>query len=100
MGAYQRVDVALNESTDAFSAVQQSDYNVTDASYIKLRNVSLSYSLPAARAAKYKIGGASVFLRTQNLLTITNYKGSDPETQNYFTIPPVFTLLAGLSLTF
>ena len=50
----------------------QSDAIVSDASYIKLKNVELSYKLPL----KFN---ATLFVSATNLLTITNWDGQDPE---------------------
>jgi hypothetical protein len=48
--------------------------------YIRLRNVTLSYSLPKNIIDRAKISNARFFVSGVNLLTITNYKGVDPET--------------------
>ncbi|PIF02233.1 MAG: hypothetical protein CR996_01255 [Draconibacterium sp.] len=47
-----------------------------DGSYIKIRNISLAYSIPKD---KLKIGDLRIVLSGQNLITFTNYKGFDPE---------------------
>lgn len=57
--------------------VTYSDYYLEDASFVKLDNVSLSYSIPVKN--KDFLKGATVYLTGQNLLTITGYKGVDPE---------------------
>lgn len=49
---------------------------IQDGSYVKLRNISLAYSIPKE---KLKIGDLRIVLSGQNLLTITDYKGFDPE---------------------
>jgi TonB-linked SusC/RagA family outer membrane protein len=49
---------------------------VQDGSYVKLRNISLTYSIPKE---KLKIGDLRIVLSGQNLLTFTDYKGFDPE---------------------
>jgi hypothetical protein len=72
--------------------------NYSDASFIRLRNVSLSYNFPAARLRKINIQGLRVYLLAQNLLTISNYKGADPEIQNLRRLPSLQTLTAGLQL--
>jgi TonB-linked SusC/RagA family outer membrane protein len=51
-----------------------------DGSYIRLKNVSLSYNIPRNILAKTTfIKGAKVAVNAQNLFTITNYTGLDPE---------------------
>jgi TonB-dependent starch-binding outer membrane protein SusC len=53
--------------------------NVEDGSYLRLQNVSLSYNLPKRFINKIKVSNAKFYLLGQNLLTITNYSGYDPE---------------------
>ena len=56
-----------------------SDRYVEDGSYLKIQNVSLSYSLPEAVNKKLHINGLRVSANVQNLYTFTNYSGYDPE---------------------
>jgi TonB-dependent starch-binding outer membrane protein SusC len=51
-----------------------------DGSYIRCRNISLSYNIPGNVLARTSfIKGAKVTVNAQNLFTITNYSGLDPE---------------------
>lgn len=77
-----------------------SDALLVDASYARLQNLSISYTLPAKWAGKYLAQYSRIYLQGQNLLTITGYKGADPETQNLTALPPVRFLTAGLQITF
>lgn len=54
-------------------------FNLQDASYIKLRNISLQYAIPQKWVSKFKLHEASVSLTGNNLYTWTNYIGLDPE---------------------
>ncbi len=58
---------------------------VEDGSFLKLRELSLSYTLPPALFAAAGIGvrGAQLSLSGRNLLTFTNYTGLDPEVSNF-----------------
>lgn len=57
---------------------------VEDGSYLRLKNITLSYSLPAKILGYTKvIKGLKVGVGAQNLLTITGYKGYDPEVGSY-----------------
>lgn len=71
-----------------------------DASFIRLKNISLAYNLPLSILKRFKISAAKAYLNAQNLLTITRYKGLDPETQNAFVLPPLKTIVAGIKITF
>ncbi len=81
------------EATTAFYNFIQSDAAISDASYIRLKNAAISYSLPLG-----KLSG-KVFLQGQNLITFTNFKGGDPEQFSGFT-PPLRWLGGGFQLTF
>jgi hypothetical protein len=66
------------------------DYNVIssrfveDGSYLKLKNISLSYSIPAKYIGYTKIvKGLRATLGAQNVFTLTHYKGYDPEVGSY-----------------
>ncbi len=56
-----------------------SSWFVEDGSYIRLKNISLSYSLPSRLASKISMRGLRATVSAQNLFTITNYSGYDPE---------------------
>lgn len=68
-----------------YSGVQSyvgSTYYLQDASYLRLKNVVLSYDLPTALAKKVGTNGIGVYLSGDNLFTITKYEGGDPERAN------------------
>lgn len=53
---------------------------VQNASYVRLKNVSFSYTVPPSLFTKVPfIKGLTVYAQGQNLLTFTGYKGTDPE---------------------
>jgi hypothetical protein len=52
---------------------------INDASYTKLREISLSYNLPGSFANRLGAARASVSIAGRNLHTWTNYKGLEPE---------------------
>jgi TonB-dependent starch-binding outer membrane protein SusC len=57
----------------------ESSRYVSDASYIRLRTVTLGYDLPASLLSKLNVTKLRVYASAVNLLTITDYKGWDPE---------------------
>lgn len=83
----------------AFLNYSASDANIVDASFVKLKNVSLSYAIPAKLLSKVKAQNIRLYVQGQNLFTITNYDGYDPESQGAAT-PPLRTITAGLQCTF
>ncbi|MBW8683474.1 SusC/RagA family TonB-linked outer membrane protein [Chitinophaga rhizophila] len=77
-----------------------SNISLTDASFLRLKNISLSYNLPALLLARARISDCSLFVQGQNLLTFTKYNGLDPETQSIMSLPPLRTLIAGVKMSF
>ena len=71
-----------------------------DASYLRLRSISLSWHLPEGMARRWKLQDARIYVRGQNLLTVTKFPVADPETQNPQVLPPMRTVVAGLHLSF
>lgn len=59
------------------------DFLLQDASYIKLRNVEVRYTLPKSFTNRLKMQSLSVYANGQNLATWTKFYGLDPE--NYTT---------------
>ena len=56
-----------------------SDFHVKDASFIKLKNVVLGYTLPDNVVEKINADKIRFYVSGQNLFTLTNYGGADPE---------------------
>jgi len=55
---------------------------VYDASYVKMRNISLSYHVPENLLGRVKMRNLEIYVSGQNLLTFTKYPGYDPEVSN------------------
>ncbi|WP_316817101.1 SusC/RagA family TonB-linked outer membrane protein [Pedobacter nyackensis] len=92
--------LSTNLTSDLYTYVAKSNGIYSDASYISLNNVSLSYNLPKTLMNKWKVSNCRVYVLAQNLLTITAYEVGDPQTQNYLSTPPLQTVSAGLQVTF
>lgn len=69
---------------------------VSDASFIRLKNIQLSYRLPVNGF----VSDAVLYLQGQNLLTFTKYFGLDPEFTQLGFVPPLKTVSFGLQLNF
>jgi len=76
-----------------------SDQVVRTASFIRLKNLSLSYQAPQRILSALHLQAARLFFQGQNLLTFTDYKGYDPENRNYLSLPPLRVLTFGINLT-
>lgn len=55
---------------------------IEDGSFLRVKNLTLGYSLPSTFVSKAKITSARIYFDAQNLYTFTNYSGMDPENQN------------------
>ncbi|MHC5354712.1 SusC/RagA family TonB-linked outer membrane protein [Myroides sp. LJL115] len=91
---------AIHSSTANNSLItpfKDSNAAVSDGSYIRLKNVSLTYEL---NLPKYGVDSIRLYLQGQNLWTITNYLGMDPEFTTLGFLPPLKTYSFGLQITF
>jgi TonB-linked SusC/RagA family outer membrane protein len=61
------------------NALIGSDRFLEDGSYLRLKTVTLGYSLPKSVLSKVKLSGLRIYVTAQNLLTFTKYTGYDPE---------------------
>jgi TonB-dependent starch-binding outer membrane protein SusC len=79
-----------------------SDETVTDASFIRLKNVSFSYNFPYDWIRKIGVNSINLYMHAQNLLTITSYKGNDPENGsiNPLGLPPLRVITFGVQASF
>lgn len=73
-----------NTNTDVRAAYQDpaitiADRFIEDGSYVRLKNVSLGYSLPKSLLAKARITNLRIYVSAQNAATWTKYTGYDPE---------------------
>lgn len=68
---------------------------VSDASFIRLKNLELGYQLPVKGTFK----SVKVYFQGQNLLTFTKYFGPDPEFRNIGYLPPLKTYSLGVLIS-
>jgi TonB-linked SusC/RagA family outer membrane protein len=73
-----KVPIQENTSTFSTNGVPNSFYK-ENASYLRLRNLSLGYNLPASLLSRFKIDQFRIYAQAVNLFTITKYTGLDPE---------------------
>lgn len=89
----------------AYGNVMQFDTHLLEnASFLRLKNISLSYTLPKNWLLPTKvIQGVRIMATARNLFTITNYKGADPELDTnltYGAYPNTKQFTIGAELTF
>lgn len=93
---YMPANIA-NPSNTLLKPYMESTATISDASYIRLKNVALSYNL---KVPKLKMESVKLYLQGQNLWTITSYKAMDPEFVSFGGVPPLRTISFGAQLTF
>ncbi|WP_185967782.1 SusC/RagA family TonB-linked outer membrane protein [Formosa sediminum] len=83
---------------------------IDNASYVRIKNISLGYNLPELLLSKLQVSSARFYISGQNLFTFTNYKGVDPEVSysnsssnlglDYGSYPNVKSYTVGLNIGF
>lgn len=86
------------------------DYYLEDASFLRINNITLGYTLPKAISQKAKMQRLRVYLTLNNIHTFTNYSGYDPEVSASGSLltrgvdnsayPRTKSVVAGLNLSF
>ena len=74
---------------------------VEDASYFRLKNIEIGYTVNMPGRAKSVFQNVRLFVSAQNLVTVTNYTGLDPEAYNMFdqgTYPQSKAFLFGINI--
>lgn len=87
-----------------------STWHVEDGSYLRIKNISLGYTLPTCWTKKIFLQSARIYCSIQNPFTFTNYEGYNPEVSNrsaattngedYGVYPLARTTTIGVNLTF
>jgi TonB-dependent starch-binding outer membrane protein SusC len=88
--AYKYAKSFLALSTAAFD----------DASYIRCKTVSVSYSLPVQWGWNAGVEKMKVYVQCQNLFTLTSFAGADPENQRVNALPLMKTITGGIQFIF
>lgn len=78
-------DIPRAISADPNQNARPSTRFIEDGSYLRLKNISLNYTVPAKSLqslTKGTVKGLNIYVSAQNILTFTNYSGFDPEVGN------------------
>jgi TonB-linked SusC/RagA family outer membrane protein len=76
-GTYPRVDTRASSSING--GLYKNDFWLNNASFLRLKNVEIGYTLPKAALSKIKIASLRIYASAFNLFTITGVKDYDPE---------------------
>jgi TonB-dependent starch-binding outer membrane protein SusC len=108
----QRFGPFVSEDGRTIGAANVTEAYDEDASFVKLRELSLGYTVPRAFANRLGIQGATITVAGRNLATWTNYSGADPEVlwgggavtsttrTEFLTLPPTRRIVLQTSLQF
>lgn len=95
-------DVARLTTNPKSAWTNESDRFLVDRSFLKLKNLTLSYSLPQELLRKANLSSVNVFLQGENLFTWTKVQGLDPEQtfdgSTYYRYPAMKTISLGLNV--
>jgi TonB-linked SusC/RagA family outer membrane protein len=82
----------------ALAGYPGSNLAISNASFIRLKNLAFSYQLPSDWQKKVHLQGVRIYLQGQNLFTVTKYIGLDPETAG-LNLPPLRTITGGVQIS-
>ena len=97
---FQRYSASY-EASIAFIDAVNSDFSFTDASFLRLKTLSMGYNLPMGWTKRLHADQIRLFVHGQNLLTWTPYEGLDPELPtSAISMGNLRSVTAGLQLNF
>ena len=95
------------------NGTQESTRYLDKADFVRLRNITIGYSLPKETINKAGMSSLRVYFTAVNLLTFTNYEGTDPEArrdditkgsprvgEDFYSAPPAKTFAMGVNINF
>ena len=89
---YYDCDTTAPTTDNSNNEQEVSQFYLENGSFLRLKTLTLGYSLPQALRDKLKMQNARVYVQAQNLFTITPYTGADPEGLGYpYALPRQFT---------
>jgi hypothetical protein len=87
-----------------------SDFFVEDGSFLRIRNLQVGYTLPKKWLSRQKVESMRVYVSVNNLYTLTNYSGFDPDIGNFGGVlaagidygfyPQARTIMGGFNIKF
>jgi len=101
VATFQKVTSTFTDGSiyTALDAAGRSNFGFGDASFARLKNISLSYSVPLKFLEKFHFSDFKVFANAQNIFTLTKFKGGDPEYQILNSTGPLKTFVIGAQIS-
>ncbi|MDE6438155.1 MAG: TonB-dependent receptor, partial [Muribaculaceae bacterium] len=85
-------DTPAPSADNSNSEHESSDYYIEDGSFLRLKTLSLGYTLPEKVRSTLRLSNARVYFQAQNVFTVTRYSGADPEGLGYpYALPRQYT---------
>jgi TonB-linked SusC/RagA family outer membrane protein len=94
----QKASTNYAEIGTPWTSAMSSNAAYSDASYLRLKNLSFSYTLPTQILKSVKLSNVRAYLQGQNVFTISNFIGTDPETKVLSGLPPLRVITVGLQI--
>ena len=89
---YYRSDIPAPSVDNSNNENEGSQYYIEDGSFLRLKSLTLGYTLPEKVRTRLHLQNARVYFQAQNVFTITNYSGADPEGLGYpYALPRQYT---------
>ncbi len=89
---YYDSDIPAPSVDNSNSENESSQYFIEDGSFLRLKTLTLGYTLPKSVQSKLRLSNARIYFQAQNLFTITSYSGADPEGLGYpYALPRQYT---------
>jgi hypothetical protein len=89
----------INDVAESYSTT--SDYWLMNGGYLRLKNLTIGYTLPESFTNKLTIKNLRLFMTGTDLLTVDNYpKEADPEASGSYATPLLQNFIFGLSIKF
>lgn len=95
------------------NGTQESTRYLDKSDFVRLRNITIGYSLPKETINKAGMSSLRVYFTAVNLLTFTGYEGTDPEArrddiskgsprvgEDFYSAPPAKTFAMGVNINF
>ncbi len=89
---YYNCDTPAPTTDNGNNEHEVSEFHLENGSFLRLKTLSLGYTLPASVMSKLHMSNARVYFQAQNVFTITSYTGADPEGLGYpYAMPRQYT---------
>ena len=89
---YYNCDTPAPTTDNGNNEHEVSEFHIENGSFLRLKTLSLGYTLPASVMSKLHMSNARVYFQAQNVFTITSYTGADPEGLGYpYAMPRQYT---------